>query len=182
MPHRPHALIAAAAVFLLVLAAGEFWPSGGARTQPRPQPAAAPAPADALVDVVGAVKRPGVYRLGTGARIQDAIRAAGGARRRADLDQLDLAAPVADGQQIVVPRRNGSAVSAPPPATAAAVVHLNTADAAALDALPGVGPATAARIIAYRLRHGPFARVDELLDVPGIGPAKLDAMRGQLAL
>jgi competence protein ComEA len=180
---RSHALIAAVAAFAIVLAAGEWWParSGPSRLPPVPR-ATEPAPSAALVDVVGAVHHPGVYRLVTGARVEDAVQAAGGLRRTAARDAVNLAAAIVDGEQIVVPAKAHAGRQPTPAATASPVVHLNTADAAALDALPGVGPATASRIVAYRESHGPFARVDDLVDVPGIGPAKLDAMRGQLAL
>lgn len=137
------------------------------------------------VHVAGAVRRPGVYRLETGRRGHDAVRAAGGATRRADLGALNLAAPLLDGTQVLVPERGatgavaragGSSGAAQP-----AVVHLNAADAAALDALPGVGPATAARILAWRDEHGGFASVDDLLEVPGIGPARLETLRPLVA-
>ena len=142
-----------------------------------------PAPARVLVHVVGAVRHPGVYQLADGARARDAVLAAGGATRRAALDGLNLAARVADGEQVIVPvRGHGSPVGAAPTPGKPPVVRLNQADAAALDALPGVGPATAQRIVAWREQHGPFATVDGLLDVPGIGEAKLAAMREQLAL
>ncbi len=181
---RPYALIAAALVFVAVLAAGEFWPGGSSSgaLPPPPRSSSAPPPVvPALVHVVGAVRRPGVYRLTVGARVQDAVRAAGGPRRSAALDQLNLAALVVDGEQVVVPRRGRSAPAIVAPGNPP-VVHLNTADAAALDGLPGIGPATAARIVAFRAQHGPFARIGDLVDVPGIGPAKLEAMRPQLAL
>jgi competence protein ComEA len=142
-------------------------------------PAAAPR---VLVHVVGAVRRPAVYRLAATARVLDAVRAAGGAVHSADLEAIDLAAPLADSQQVQVPRRGASPVAAAAGAVAAggphAPVHLNGADAAALDGLPGIGPATAARIVAWRTAHGGFRRLDDLLDVPGIGPAKLAALKG----
>ena len=150
--------------------------------------AAAGADGPILVHVVGAVRRPGVYRLPASARGLDALRVAGGAARRADLAGLNLAAPLSDGQQVVVPLQGQT----PAPTSGAAAarpgkgsspqgpVHLSTADAAALDALPGVGPATAARIIAWREGHGAFRSVDDLLEVPGIGPAKLEALRDQV--
>jgi competence protein ComEA len=128
-----------------------------------------------LVHVVGAVRHPGVYQLADGARTRDAVTAAGGATRKAALDGLNLAAPVADGEQVVVPVRGRARPVAPPGKPA--VVRLNRADIAALDTLPGIGPATAQRIVAWRDEHGPFATVEGLLDVPGIGEAKLAAMR-----
>ena len=138
-----------------------------------------PAGGPLLVHVVGAVRHPGVYQLAEGARAQDAVAAAGGATRRAALEGLNLAAPVADGEQVIVPVRGHARVAATP--TKPAIVRLNQADAAALDTLPGVGPATAQRIVQWRDEHGPFGRVEDLLDVPGIGESKLAAMREQIA-
>ena len=131
--------------------------------------------ASLLVHVVGAVRHPGVYELEPGARARDAVTAAGGALKKAALEGLNLAAPVADGEQVVVPVR-GHAPAAVAPGKPA-IVRLNQADIAALDTLPGVGPATAQRIVAWRDEHGPFATVEGLLDVPGIGESKLAAMR-----
>jgi competence protein ComEA len=132
-----------------------------------------------LVHVVGAVRRPGLYRLEQGSRIDDAIRAAGGPRRRAALELVNLAAPVTDGQQVVVPVRAGPRPAAPGSGVTlpAAPVHLNTATLEELDALPGVGPVTAQRILDYRQKQGSFSTVDELDAVPGIGPARLEQLR-----
>jgi competence protein ComEA len=153
--------------------AGAQAPTGASVTSTA-APAATAGPL--LVHVVGAVRHPGVYELAAGARARDAVKAAGGATKRAVLEGLNLAAPVADGEQVVVP------VKGQPPHAAAtpskpAIVRLNQADVAALDTLPGVGPATAQRIIAWRDEHGPFGSVEDLLDVPGIGESKLGAMR-----
>lgn len=135
-----------------------------------------------VVDVAGAVRRPGLYRLKQGSRIEDAIVAAGGAAAKAQLDAVNLAAPVADGEQVLVPGpgvaaapSGGSGGGAPSPS---APLDLNTATAEELDALPGVGPVTAQKIIAYRTAHGPFHAVTELEGVPGIGPAKLAQLKG----
>ena len=153
-------------------------------------PAAPPAdtttaPATELVvDVVGAVQRPGLYRLAQGARIADAVARAGGATRRANLSLINLAAPLADGEQVVVPgpgaTGGGAAPAAGPGSPAGAAsgpVHLNTATLEQLDSLPGVGPVTAQKILDYRQEHGAFATVDELDAVPGIGPARLEQLR-----
>ncbi len=146
----------------------------GATSATPAAPAATAGPV--LVHVVGAVLHPGVYELATGARARDAVMAAGGATKRAVLEGLNLAAPVADGEQVVVPVKGQAAHAAATPAKPA-IVRLNQADVAALDTLPGVGPATAQRIIAWRDDHGPFGSVEDLLDVPGIGESKLGAMR-----
>jgi len=149
-------------------------------------PAAAPAhtaPAPSLVvDVVGAVRRPGLYRLAQGSRIADAVARAGGATRRAELALVNLAAPVADGTQIVVPGRtpNSSAAAATPEAPAGPV-HLNNATLEELDGLPGVGPVTAQKILDYRQQHGAFSSVDELDAIPGIGPKRLEQLRDLVA-
>jgi competence protein ComEA len=137
-------------------------------------------PEQVVVDVVGAVRRPGLYELPGGSRVDDAVRKAGGAKPRAALEQVNLAAPVADGAQIVVPvrARPGSPTAEPlPDAAPATPVHLNTATLEELDGLPGVGPVTAQRILDYRQEHGAFRSVDELDAVPGIGPARLEQLR-----
>jgi competence protein ComEA len=134
-----------------------------------------------VVDVVGAVRRPGLYRLAHDSRIADALTRAGGATRKADLAQVNLAAPVADGEQIVVPRRGpAGAVRAPgaaAPGEPSAPVQLSAATLEQLDSLPGVGPVTAQKIVDYREKHGAFQSVDELDAVPGIGPKRLEQLR-----
>jgi competence protein ComEA len=146
---------------------------------------------DVVVHVAGAVVRQGLYRLEAGARVDDAVAAAGGPGGDADLDRINLAAPVADGERVYVPRR-GEAVADPVPAsggggrggaTAArgarppAPLDLNTATVEQLEELPGVGPSIARAIVDHRTRHGRFRAVDDLLDVPGIGEAKLASLR-----
>ncbi len=141
-----------------------------------------------VVQAAGAVVHPGVYRLPDGARVAELIEAAGGATADADLDRVALAAKLADGQRIAVPRRGDPASPAEPASGASGTgavapgpvgpVDLNRATTADLDRLPGVGPATAAAIVAYRDAHGPFGSIDELTEVPGIGPAKLAALHG----
>jgi competence protein ComEA len=145
---------------------------------------ASPAPAPALVvDVVGAVRRPGLYRLPQGARIADAVARAGGPTRRADIALVNLAAPLADGSQVVVPARVAAASGSPStsPAAPSGPVHLNTATLEQLDALPGVGPVTAQKILDFRQQHGALSSVDELDAIPGIGPARLDQLRDLVA-
>jgi competence protein ComEA len=137
-------------------------------------------PTAVLAHAAGAVLKPGVYSLPPGARVQDLLRAAGGAAPDADLDRINLAAPVVDGSQVYVPR-HGEAVPSGSggggTTTPAGPLDLNTATLEQLDALPGVGPATAQAILDQRDKVGRFASVDDLLDVRGIGPAKLDAIR-----
>ena len=135
-----------------------------------------------VVHVVGAVRRPGLYRFPEGSRVADAVRRAGGATRHADLSQINLAAPMADGLQVVVPRRQPRGAAAPAGSEApAGPVHLNTATLEQLDALPGVGPVTAQKILDYRTQNGGFASVDDLDAVSGIGPARLDSLRDLVA-
>lgn len=139
-----------------------------------------------VVHVAGEVITPGVYELPAGSRLIDAIEAAGGSTSRADTDAINLAMPVSDAQQVLVPRK-GARRSSPQGGggNAAAIdsrVNLNTASATELETLPGVGPQTAQAIITHRNERGPFLSVDELLDVPGIGPAKLAALRERVRL
>jgi competence protein ComEA len=139
-----------------------------------------------VVDVVGAVRRPGLYRLQQGARIADAVSRAGGATPKADLALINLAAPLADGEQVVVPRRGAAATgglgsSGAPGATSTGPVQLSTATLEQLDSLPGIGPVTAQKILDYRQKHGAFTSVDELDAVPGIGPARLDQLKDLVA-
>ena len=158
--------------------------AGGAaplRIAPLAAPAAAPPRAQALVvDVAGAVRRPGLVRLRKGARVADAVARAGGLTRRAARDGVNLAAPVADGQQVLVPARvpGGGAGAAAGPAASTGPVSLSAATAEQLDALPGVGPVTAQKILDYRQKHGGFSSVDELDAIPGIGPARIANLDG----
>lgn len=133
-----------------------------------------------VVDVAGAVRRPGLYRLEHGARVADALARAGGATSKAQIDLVNLAALVSDGEQIVVPRR-GAVVSASGQegsASAAGPVHLNSATLEQLDSLPGVGPVTAQKILDYRTQHGAFGSLAELDAIPGIGPARIEQLKG----
>jgi competence protein ComEA len=149
-----------------------------------------PASTGALVHVAGAVRHPGVYRLHDGDRVKDAVERAGGARTGADVNAINLAAKVADGQQVVVPRRGAAApavgdAAAGEGAVGAATqppVSLNSATAAQLDTLDGVGPATAQKILDWRREHGGFRSIDDLGEVPGIGPKRMAALRGKVQL
>ena len=148
------------------------------------EPTAVGEPTRLVVHVAGAVVAPGVHLLPAGARTIDAVQAAGGLTAEANPDAINLAAPVVDGQRVYVPRVGEVAPvvvdpgGAPAVTTPAGPVNLNTATADDLDTLPGVGPSTAAAILAHREQHGPFATVDDLGEVRGIGPAKLEALRG----
>ncbi len=168
-------------------AAGATSPSNPPTPTLPPPAAGASTTADGrvVVHVAGAVRSPGVYELGPGDRVYDAVAAAGGASVGADLEGLNLAAPVGDGVRIYVPVAgeidpasvpSGFEVAGADPAPSGPV-DLNRGTAAELETLPGVGPATAASIIDDRERNGPFASVDDLDRVPGIGPAKLAALR-----
>jgi competence protein ComEA len=156
----------------------------GAQT-PGVSPGATSTASTLFVHVVGQVRRPGVVRLAAGSRVQDAVRAAGGARSGADLAAVNLARLVVDGEQIVVPRpgetvapAQGPPVGGADPGSAgAAPVDLNAATPEQLDALPGVGPVLAGRIIDFRTQHGRFTSVDELSEVSGIGDTVLERLR-----
>jgi competence protein ComEA len=187
---RRQALVAALVLTAVLLLAGKLLLRAGTPTRAGSIPPPATAPRQApptkklVIDVVGAVRRPGLYRLGEGARVADAVARAGGPTAKADLESINLAAPIADGQQVLVPRtaRSGTAAQGgvPPsgtPATPTAPVSLSTATLEQLDALPGVGPVTAQKILDYRLEHGAVRSVDELDAIPGIGPARLDQLR-----
>jgi competence protein ComEA len=190
--------IAAAVCACIALAAAVAWWQAGRGSTPA---ASVPPPTTTLartrestrasdkliVDVVGAVARPGIVRVAAGARVVDVIDAAGGAKPNADTQQLNLAAPVADGARIAVPvigQAPPPEVGAtPPPAgstptgTSTGPVNLNTATAEQLEALPGIGPATAQAIVSDREAHGSFGSVDDLDRVRGIGAAKLAQLR-----
>jgi len=130
-----------------------------------------------IVHVVGAVRRPGLLRLKVGSRVADALARAGGPTRKADLTAVNLAAPLADGQQVVVPARLPPG-SAPGAAVATGgKVSLAVATVDQLDELPGIGPVTAQKIVDWRTSHGPFRSVEDLDDVPGIGSAKIEQLR-----
>ena len=213
MPTRPQLAIYAALAIAVLLIGARFLRSGSEAGAPATTPptfattgeAGAPDGVSAaagddgasagrlVIDVKGAVRRPGVYRLTTGARVYDAVRRAGGLTARADRIGVNLAARIVDGGEVVVPERGAglrTAADGPAresvgqsgePATDGPLsLDLNTATAQELEQLDGVGPAIAANIVAYREQHGGFASVDELDEVSGIGEAKLAAIRAQL--
>jgi competence protein ComEA len=194
---RGRALAYGLAVLLVLVLGGRF---ALARDEGKPPEQARPSRADSaatdslevsptparflLVHVAGAVRRPGLYRLRDGSRVADAVRRAGGAKGRADLALINLAAPVADGQQVLIPRRgeaSSGAAAAPGSAEIGNVpaqkVHLNSATLEELDTLPGVGPVTAQKILDYRTEHGAFQTIDELDAVSGIGPARMAELK-----
>ena len=179
---RRRALFAAAGLLVALVLADRILLHAGA-AQPahvlQPPPLAQPAQAELVVDVVGAVHRPGLYRLPQGARVADALERAGGMTRRADRTLVNRAAPLADGQQVIVPARVAATAAAGGDAegSSGGPVHLNTATLEELDALPGVGPVTAQKILDYRQEHGAFSSIDALDAIPGIGPARLDQLR-----
>ena len=181
-----------AGVCVLIVAVALLRPAGAdpgpEATLPRASESAAPAGSVApstvpalVVQAAGAVVRPGLYRLSAGARVDDLVTAAGGMTPDADPDRINLAAPVVDGQKVYVPRvgepipadvgASTASGSAPQP------IDLNSASVAQLDGLPGIGPATAQAIVDYRSQHGRFRSVDDLLNVRGIGAAKLEQIR-----
>lgn len=174
---RPAAAALAATVLVVVgaLVAWRTWPDDREQVLVSVAEATASAPPGeaVVVHVVGEVHRPGLVRLPPGARVADALDAAGGATEGADLAAVNLARVLADGEQVVVPAP-GTTATGPPG------IDLNTADAAALDALPGIGPVLAARIVAWRETNGRFSTVDELAEVAGIGPALLAGIKDQV--
>ena len=178
--------LAAVAVLALVLLGSRLLLRSEAPAAPPIPTAAATTTAAAqtplVVDVVGAVRHPGLYRLPHGSRVADALERAGGATPKAQIELVNLAAPIADGEQVVVPRRGSAASSgSAAPGSAAGPVHLSTATLEELDSLPGVGPVTAQKILDFRQQHGAFTSVDELDAVPGIGPARLEQLKGLVA-
>jgi competence protein ComEA len=180
---RTRALVLALCAVAVVLVGGRLLRPAAPRGTAPPlirasKPAARARAAPLVVDVAGAVRRAGLYRLPQGSRIADAVARAGGATERAELDLVNLAAPLADGEQVLVPARGAAAAAAGTGAAPTAPVDLNSATAEQLDALPGIGPVTAQKIIDYRQVHGPFRSVDELDAISGIGPSRIDNLRG----
>ena len=183
-------LIALVAVTIVVVGGATLWylrslpkpVEVGAATGPPPAPTSSPSPSLLIVHVAGEVRRPGVYEFQSGDRVVDAIRSAHGPRKDANLDALNLAAPLTDGEQVLVPGRDAAAVpgATAPGSTgggAAALININTASEADLEELPGIGPVLAQRIVDYRTEQGPFPTVDALDDVSGIGPATMEDLR-----
>ena len=182
---RPLPLFLAAAVAAVVLVVAVLLAAGQASGSTAEAPAVrvvptTAAPTPVLVHVSGAVRHPGLVALPAGSRIVDALTAAGGPTGAADQSGVNLAARVADGQQVVVPKRGvapPAAASGPAGAPGSTTVSLGSATAEQLETLPRIGPALAARIIAYRDAHGGFSSVDQLSEVGGIGPKTLAGLR-----
>jgi competence protein ComEA len=136
---------------------------------------------DLVVDVTGAVARPGVYRLPAGSRVDDALQRAGGAAPKAQLEAVNLAARLADGQQVVVPERGPAGTAAIPTAgSEEGPISLGTATVEQLDTIDGIGPVTAEDIVQFREEHGGLSSVDQLDQISGIGPATMEALRDRL--
>lgn len=207
----PVAVVAAGVVFaaVVVLSACALWPRGSdvvlparasasglrAETATATSSRAASVPTEAaplcVVHVVGAVRHPGVYEMHAGQRVTDAVAAAGGLVRDAAPEAVNLAAVLRDGEQIAIPtgsqaRTGGTAGAVGSRGAGGAAgtgpVDLNGADVAALDALPGIGPSTAAKIVADREANGPFGSTDDLGRVAGIGPKKLEQLKGLICV
>ena len=156
-----------------------------ARARPAPVKVERPGGGAAVVHVVGAVRRPGVYRLPPWARLAAALRRAGGATARADLQGVNLAAKVSDGQQVIVPARVAGvsgAAATPGQAPPGQPVSLNSATVDQLDELDGVGPVMAQKILDYRKEHGGFGSVDDLKQVSGIGPKRFEALKANVRM
>jgi competence protein ComEA len=184
---RRPALVLAAAALLLLAVAGRTLAGAGAAAEQQPAAALVAEPRTAaprlVVHVAGAVREPGLYRLEEGTRVADAVARAGGAAASADTSAINLAAPLVDGMQVVVPARVEAATSGAGQASgdasavAPARVSLSSATVEQLDALPGIGPVTAQKIVDHRAEQGGFRSVDDLDAIPGIGPARVEQLR-----
>jgi len=175
---RGRALVLAGGLLVLLVVVGRMLADAGASsTRPAtallPDSAAATSPR-LVVHVTGAVRQPGLYRLKEGSRVADAVSRAGGATASADSAAVNLAAPLADGMQVLMPSRVAGAAGMASPTGR---ISLNAASVTELDELPGVGPVTAQKIIDFRAAHGGFRSVDDLDSIPGIGPARIEQLR-----
>ncbi len=188
LPVSTRRLVAAGVLVVVALVVGLRHVGGHAQAAPtalavapiRPAAASArAAPAAALVvDVEGAVRRPGLVRVAKGARVSDAIARAGGLTAKASRAGVNLAALVSDGEQVLVPIGGAVGAASAGPGATSGPVSLNSATAEQLDTLPGIGPVTAQKIVQFREQHGPFASVDGLDAIPGIGPARISELQG----
>ena len=179
---RRQALVAAVGLLALLAVAGRTLAGAGASASAPHESLIAQTPSASprlVVHVTGAVRQPGLYRLKEGSRVADAVARAGGATAKADPAAVNLAAPLADGIQVLVPSRvaGGAGTAVDGRVGTGARISLSSASAMELDALPGVGPVTAQKIVDYRAAHGGFSSVDDLDAIPGIGPARLEQLR-----
>jgi competence protein ComEA len=173
----------AVAVALLLIGARAIRSGGEEPTLPEPTGAAATISVgggDVVVDVTGAVRRPGVYRLPDGSRVIDALHRAGGPSGHAQLEGINRAAMLTDGQQVVVPERGAAGAAASSTAAATGPIGLGTATVADLETIDGIGPVTAQKIVEYRDSHGGLGSVEQLDEVSGIGPATMESLRSRL--
>ncbi len=180
----------AIAVSLLLVGARAIRAEGGAERSFAADSFGGPSPgggfslsgqaSDVVVDVTGAVRRPGVYRLPAGSRVDDAVKRAGGAGAGAELEAVNLAARLADGQQVVVPERGPAGATVAAGEEEDGPISLGTATVEQLDTIDGIGPVTAQDIVDFRDQHGGLASVDQLDQVSGIGPATMESLRARL--
>ena len=189
---RQQLLLYALAIVAIALIGARYLAQSGGGGKASARPAAAAkivrtGGGRAYVHVTGAVRRPGVYRLPAWARLDMAVRRAGGAARGADLEGVNLAAKVSDGQQVVVPRRGGGggaavAAGAAEGGVPQGPISLNNATPEQLDQLDGVGPATAQKILEWRKQHGGFRSIDDLKQISGIGPKRFEALKDKVSV
>jgi competence protein ComEA len=180
----------AIAVALLLVGARAIRAEGGAEQSFAADSSGGPSPggsfslsgqaSDVVVDVTGAVRRPGVYRLPAGSRVDDAVKRAGGTGAGAELEAVNLAARLADGQQVVVPERGPAGATVAAGGEEEGPISLGTATVEQLDTIDGIGPVTAQDIVDFRDQHGGLASVDQLDQVSGIGPATMESLRARL--
>jgi competence protein ComEA len=174
------AVLVLVAVILIQVLRSSPQPMILSTSTPQPTQMASPTPYTLRVYVSGAVHRPDVYTLPEASIVKDAIEAAGGPTEEADLERINLALPVTDGQQVHVPRQGEDNPPVQPPSGQPATggkVNINTADSATLESLPGIGPSLAQRIIDHRQAQGHFERVEEIMEVSGIGDAIFEGIQ-----
>lgn len=187
---REQIIFALFAVLIIVISGVVFWPKAKPETVVTPPPATEQQkeqvkPQNVVVYVSGAVQNPGVVSLAYGSRVIDAVNLLGGPTKTANLQGVNMAAPLTDGQQIHVPSKEeseGSGVATGAGRVTGGKININTADTVALDTLPGVGPSTAQKIIDYRKNSGPFSSLEDLKNVPGIGESKYQHLKDKITL